>query len=320
VDVAQRATGRLVITVVDPGPLSSIQDPGGRPGWRRYGVPVGGAADAWSARLANLLVGNREDRALIEVTLGGATFALDAPAVVAVCGGVTAAVEGLPLPLAEARPVRPGSMISLGVGEGARGYIALGGGIEVRAVLGGLGTDLRSGFGGHEGRALRAGDRLEIRTAASDRHMRWTGRGATGPIRLVSGPQPDALAPLVGADWTVGAEADRAGVRLDGAALIGGETASMGLPLGAIQVPPDGRPIVMLVDRPVTGGYVVPACVIGADIGRVAQLRTGDVLRFEAVSLEDAALAWNEAEEALRALEPADPGDDEPLRWIGAHG
>ena len=93
----------------------------------------------------------------------------------------------------------------------------------------------------------------------------------------------------------------------------------MGLPLGAIQVPPDGRPIVMLVDRPVTGGYRVPACVIGADVGRVAQLRTGDALRLEVVSAEEARRAWLDAEEALRALEPLDLDDEDAVGWSGAH-
>lgn len=309
-----------MITVVDPGPLTSVQDPTGRSGWRRFGVPVGGAADPWSARLANLVVGNHDGAALLEVTLGGATLSTDASTVVAVSGGVTAAIDGLPLPLAEARAARAGATIAVGFGDGARGYLAVGGGFEVPRVLGGFGTDLRAGFGGHEGRALRSGDRLATGPVRTGRPARWTGRRAGGPIRVMPGPHPDLLAGLLDGDWTVGAEADRSGVRLDGPRLDGGETASMGLPLGAIQVPPDGRPIVMLVDRPVTGGYLVPACVIGADIGRVAQLRTGDALRFAIASADEARAAWREAEDALRELEPIGPVDDVSLGWTGAHG
>ena len=133
------------------------------------------------------------------------------------------------------------------------------------------------------------------------------------------GPHSDALPPLLDREWTVGPEADRTGVRLDGPELAGSESASMGLPLGAIQVPPDGRPIVMLVDRPVTGGYLVPACVIGADIGRVAQLRTGDALRFARVSMEEARAAWRTSEEALQSLEPVATDNEEWLGWSGAH-
>jgi len=309
-----------VITVVDPGPLASVQDAAGRPGWRRYGVPVGGAADAWSARLANLLVGNDEDAAVIEITLGGATFTTDAACLAVVTGGVAAALNGLPLASAEARPIRAGTTIAVGFGHGARGYLAVGGGIDVPKLLDGLGTDLLAGFGGHEGRALRSGDRLAVGDAAHDRPSRWLGRRDAGPIRIMPGPHPDALARLAEGGWIVGAQADRAGVRLDGPAIAGGETESMGLPLGAIQVPPDGRPIVMLVDRPVTGGYLVPACVIAADVGRVAQLRTGDELRFQVVSGAEARDAWLKSEESLRLVDPIDPGDDESLRWTGAHG
>jgi biotin-dependent carboxylase-like uncharacterized protein len=319
-ECAVGATLRLVITVVDPGPLSSVQDASGRPGWRRYGVPVGGAADAWSARLANLLVGNDENAALIEITLGGTRFSADAACLVAVTGGVTAVVDGLPLSTAESRPIRAGASIALGFGDGARGYLAVSGGIDATAVLDGLGTDLRSGFGGHEGRALRIGDRLAVGTAGSARPAVWSGRRPDGPIRIMPGPHRDALTLLTEAEWIVGAQADRTGVRLDGPAIPGGETDSMGLPLGAIQVPPDGRPIVMLADRPVTGGYLVPACVVASDIGRVAQLRTGDELRFEVVSAAEARMAWEESEASLRLIDPMDPGDDESLRWTGAHG
>lgn len=309
-----------MISVVDPGPLTSVQDPAGRPGWRRYGVPVGGAADGWSARLANRLVGNVAEAAVLEVTLGGATFDTHEPTVLAICGGVVPTVDGRPLPVGQARPVPAGTRIGIGFGDGARGYLAVRGGIVVRDVLDGKGTDLRAGFGGHEGRALRPGDRLAVGAASEvARPMRWTGSRAAGPIRIVPGPHADELDALTAAEWTVGPEADRAGVRLDGRSLPGGEAPSMGLPLGAIQLPPDGRPIVMLVDRPVTGGYLVPACVIGADVGRVAQLRTGDGLRFEVVSLDDARDAWTDEEDALRSVEPV-ASDDDPLAWTGAHG
>jgi allophanate hydrolase subunit 2 len=108
-------------------------------------------------------------------------------------------------------------------------------------------------------------------------------------------------------------------MRLDGRRLDGGEVRSMGLAPGAIQVPPDGRPIVMLADRPVTGGYPVPACVIRADIGRMAQLRPGDRLRFASVSVEDARRAFREAEDSLEALEAMGSESDDGLRWIGSH-
>jgi biotin-dependent carboxylase-like uncharacterized protein len=314
---AERAAGRLVIAeVVEPGPLTSVQDPFGRTGWRHLGVPVGGAADARSARLANRLVGNPEAGALFEVTLGGFAIRTDGAVWVAVTGGLLPSVGSMDLPANEAWLLRPGTILRLEPGDGARGYVALAGGLAVEPVLGSASTDLRTGFGGHGGRSLRAGDRLTV-GGGDARPARWIGAAETGPMRIVRGPHPGAFESLVGG-WTVGTEADRTGVRLNGPRLPGGEVASMGLPLGAIQVPPDGRPIVMLADRPVTGGYRVPACVIRADIGRVAQLRTGDAVRFVAVSVEDAVEATGASERTLDALEHLDPDDD--IGWAGAHG
>jgi 5-oxoprolinase (ATP-hydrolysing) subunit C len=235
----------------------------------------------------------------------------------ALTGGLRASAGGIELPRHEAWRLRPGATVRIRAGDGARGYLAVGGGLIVDAVLGSSSTDLRTGFGGLEGRALRAGDRLEVGSTAG-RPGRWTGSATSGPIRIVPGPHPDTFAALE-ADWTVGVEADRTGVRLDGSRVKGGEVPSMGVPLGAIQVPPDGRPIVLLADRPVTGGYRVPGCVIRADIGRVAQLRTGDALRFASVSPGDARDALMREEHELAALQPLEAVEDDELGWAGSH-
>ncbi|MEO6579438.1 MAG: biotin-dependent carboxyltransferase family protein [Candidatus Limnocylindria bacterium] len=310
-----------MIEVLEPGTLTSVQTPYGRPGWRHLGVPVGGAADVWSARLANRLVGNRDDAALIEVTLTGPSLRFETSSTVGVAGSrFDLILNGLPLPMHAARPVRAGSTLRIGQGAGARCYVAVGGGIEVPAVLGSAATDLRSGFGGHEGRALRVGDRLLIGHAL-DRLRRWSGADAGGDaIRIIAVGREGGAQALSDGSWTVSEMADRTGVRIDGRALLlaGHEVASMGIPIGAIQVPPDGRPIIMLADRPVTGGYPVPACVIGADVGRVAQLRPGDSLRLAAVSADDARQLLREMEVRLAALEDiAASMDDEP-GWAGA--
>jgi biotin-dependent carboxylase-like uncharacterized protein len=235
---------------------------------------------------------------------------------VAITGGLGGTVDGRPLPLNAGTPVRAGVTVRLDHDSGARGYLAVNGGISVEAVLGSSSTDLRTGFGGHQGRALRAGDRLDL-APSSGRPARWQGEVESGPVRVVAGPHQSSLDVLLGREWTTGIEADRAGVRLDGERIDGsGEVASMGLPLGAIQVPPDGRPIVMLADRPVTGGYPVPACVIGADVGRVAQLLPGDAVRFASVSIEEAREALRLAEARFRTLRPP---DDDHLGWVGAH-
>lgn len=306
-----------MIEVIAAGPLTSVQTAIGRTGWRRLGVPVGGAADAWSARLANRLVGNEDDAAVLEVTLGGAAIGFSAATTVSVTGGLVPVVDAVPAAGDAAWRARAGTILRVDPGAGLRGYVAVGGGIDVEPVLGSAATDVRSGFGGHEGRPLRDGDRLRTRIGSGGT-WRWTGRRSDGPIRLVSGPH--GTAEELSGEWTVAAEADRTGVRVTGAAVEGSEIPSMGLALGAVQVPPDGRPIVMLADRPVTGGYRVPACVVGADVGRVAQARPGDRLRFASVSMEEAREAWRHAENELAALEALDAPEDDELAWIGSHG
>jgi biotin-dependent carboxylase-like uncharacterized protein len=311
-----------VIEILEPGLLTSVQTARGRPGWRHLGVPVGGAADAWSARLANRLVGNADDAALLEITLAGPTLRLRVGTRVAMTGSpFEASVDGVAMPPFGARDLRPGCTLRVGGGDGARAYLAFGGGIVVEPVLGSAATDLRTGFGGYDGRALQAGDALALgpTTGAA---RRWSGARPSGAIRIVAGPHGDRLAAgaLTASAWTVSPAADRAGVRLDGDPLVpdGAEVKSTGLPIGAVQVTPDGRPIVMLADRPVTGGYPVPACVIGADIGRVAQLRPGDELPFASVSMVEAREANRRAEEELAALVDAGAPPDDELGWAGA--
>jgi 5-oxoprolinase (ATP-hydrolysing) subunit C len=307
----------VTIEILEPGPLTSVQDAFGRPGWRHLGVPVGGAADPWSARLANRLVGNGDGVALLEITLGEAVIATERALWMGLTGGLRASAGGIELPRHEARCLSPGATVRIHAGDGARGYLAVAGGLTVERVLGSPSTDLRVGFGGLDGRALRAGDRLEVGPVIGP-PGRWIGSATTGPIRIVPGPHPETLAALE-ADWTVAVEADRTGLRLDGPRLEGGEVPSMGLPEGAIQIPPDGRPIVMLADRPVTGGYLVPACVIRADIGRVAQLRTGDHPTFASVSTGEAREELRRTEQELAALEPLEAVEDDELGWAGSH-
>lgn len=311
-----------MIEAIEPGALTSVQTAVGRPGWRHLGVPVGGAADAWSARLANGLVGNSDDAALLEITLAGPALRFYSPATVALAGArFEARIDGLELPTFTAYATRAGSTLRIGDGDGARAYLAVAGGIDVESMLGSAATDLRSGFGGHEGRALRGGDRLSVGSPMGP-PRRWTGGLESGPIRIVPGPNVELrlMETLVDSDWKVGDAADRTGVRLEGPTLRAtvSEVSSMGLPLGAVQVPPDGMAIVMLADRPVTGGYPVPACVIRADIGRVAQLRPGEGVRFASVSLEDARRAHRSMESQLEELEDlAEPSPAE-LGWSGA--
>lgn len=314
----------MTIEVLEPGALTTVQDPVGRRGWRHLGVPMGGAADRWSARLANRLVGNAEADAGIEFTLSGPVLQFEMPSTVALVGRFDAAVDGLPLAPARARALRAGSVVRIASGVDARGYLAIAGGIDLPRVLGSASTDLRTGFGGLDGRALDVGDRLPIGRPAGGA-ARWTGASAEGPIRIVPGPHVDRLAgtrALTAAHWEIGTDADRTGVRLDGPRIdaLGPEIDSMGVPEGAVQVPPDGRPIVMLSDRPVTGGYPVPWVVVAADVGRLARLRPGTEVRFVEVTFDEARAAWADAERQLTATEPLDAGEgDVPGSWAGSH-
>jgi KipI family sensor histidine kinase inhibitor len=287
------------IEVLEGGLLTSIQDVLGRPGRRRYGVQAAGALDSEAAASANRLAGNSDSAALLEITLLGPALRLSAPARVGLAGAdLGATLDG--------RPLAPGSSgigREIAFGErrnGARAYLAVAGGIAVQAVLGSASTDLRSGFGGFYGRALRQGDRLPLGTGYGGPPMTHRATPArVGPIRVLPGPHDDrfeeaALDRLCETSWTLSARADRMGYRLDGRPIErrdGSELPSVGLPLGAVQVPPDGLPIVMLADRPVTGGYPVLACVARADIGRLAQLLPGDPVRFTRAG-NDGDAAW----------------------------
>jgi antagonist of KipI len=329
-----------MIEVLEPGLLTSVQDAFGRIGWRRYGVPVGGAADPLSARLANRLVGNVDGAALLEVTVLGPRLRFAAPCLVGLAGAdLGATLADRPFAPGESRQARAGAELGFeGPRSGARAYLAFAGAIDVRDVLGSAATDLRSAIGGLDGRRLRAGDQLTLGdvpmattpTPAIEAPRRvvlgsaTATHGGDAALRVVPGPHPDhfdagGVDALGARAWQVSPASDRAGVRLEGDRidLIRREVASVGLPLGAIQVPPDGRPIIMLADRPVTGGYPVVACAIRADVGRVAQLIAGDVVRFTVTTLAEAREALRAQEHLLETLARDEPAADESA-WAGA--
>ena len=270
-----------MILVLDPGARTLVQDLG-RPGLAHLGVGPSGAADTLALRRANGLAGNVAGAAVLEVLLGGLVLEALAPAVVAVAG----ADCGLP-PVVS---LRTGEVLRLGrPSDGLLTYLAVAGGFDVPRVLGSCSTDTLGRVGPP---AVRAGDQVAV-----GRAVRWVDplelaprlvMPGAGPVvvRVHPGPRPevfdDGLAELCRASWTVSASADRTGVRLDGPAVPRrtGEAEPEGLVLGAVQVPPDGRPIVMLADHPVTGGYPVVAVVHADDVRLVAQSRPGTALRF----------------------------------------
>jgi KipI family sensor histidine kinase inhibitor len=263
------------------GPLDLVLD-AGRFNQAHLGMAQSGPIDASAARLANALVGNPPGAALLETTLGGPTLTALAPVVVAITGAGAALEINGHLVAGSPVPVRGGATIRVrGRDAGARGYLAIAGGIASSAFLGSASVDLRGGVG----RPLRAGDVLEpARDPGVPRRWESAPAAPRGPIRLLAGPQhtPEATRALSAGSFTVGA-ADRMGVRLVGPPVPGGELLSESPPLGAVQVTGDGTPIVLLNDRQRSAGYAKPAVVHPGDLARVAQLRPGAPVEFSFV-------------------------------------
>ena len=294
-----------MIEVLAPGLLTTVQDLG-RFGFGAVGVSPGGAADALALRVANLLVGNLAGAAGLEITLLGPRLRFDAPATIALAGAdLGPRLAGAAVPMHVRLEVPGGAELAfVGGAAGARSYLAIAGGVAVPAVLGGASTDLRGGFGGFAGRALRAGDRLAIGTPSL-------------PAGALLGPPPPALLSrsailrvlpgvhvelfseasrqlLWESEFEVRSDSDRMGVRLAGpslALLAPRELVSEGVAPGAVQVPSGGAPIVLGVDHPSTGGYPQIAHVISADLPRLAQLRPHQRIRFAPVDLAEAVAA-----------------------------
>jgi biotin-dependent carboxylase-like uncharacterized protein len=312
------------VAVLDPGSFTTVQDLG-RPGHARLGVSAAGAADPIALRLANLLAGNPAGAPALEMTLLGGAFRFAAPGYVALAGAdMEGMIDGRPLPPWSAGPIAAGATLACRAARsGARAVLAVRGGIAVPAVLGSASTHTSSGLGGHDGRALRRGDLLAIGDAPGPppqgaRQVRpgtVARLGYDAPpgrqriLKVTRGAHADsfdltARALLAGSVFAVSASSDRMGLRLEGPLLpppLAGRMLTEGMPLGAIQVPPGGQPVVLFVDHQTTGGYPVIGCVITADLAAVGQLRPGDRIRFEEVSLAAALDLLRRQEEILAA-------------------
>jgi biotin-dependent carboxylase-like uncharacterized protein len=294
------------IRVLTPGFLTTIQDLG-RFGHAHRGISASGAADPLALRAGNLLVGNAENAAALEMTLVGAEFEFETGAVIALTGSDF----GAEFPQWAPIPVTAGQKLRLGPTKtGARAYLCVRGGIDAPLTLGSASAHLLTGVGGGP---LRKGDRLRIggnavrkprRTAANP--PLWTA-SQTGSriIRVTDGPQADWFhGELYEGDYTVTEECNRMGIRLRGAAIPSpaGGMLTEGVAMGAIQVPPDGQPIVLFVEHQTTGGYPKPANVISADFWRLGQLRPRDAARFERIGIERALELLQQQEQWLYSL------------------
>ncbi len=287
----------MSITVLTPGLLSSVQD-SGRTGWRHLGVGRSGALDPLSYSIANLLVTNPAETAVIEITLSGPRLRFDHSARIAICGArIDAHVDGLLIPGWRRVDIPAGSELRIAACRGgARAYLAVCGGFAAKPVLGSLSTDLRAGFGGLAGRALQAGDQLAIAGGfhpPCDRVVidtRWIDPTPdldfSTPAIVHVLPGADALATpeaLFATPWRVGNASNRQGLRLQGSALrIADPRERISEPVmpGTLQLPADGQPILLLADAQTHGGYPRIGHVIRADWPRLAQLRPGDSLRL----------------------------------------
>jgi antagonist of KipI len=295
--------------VTQAGFLTSVQDLG-RTGVRQFGVSTSGALDPFALRVANLLVGNDEGAAGLEITLGGLQLRFEDERIVAWCGGeFDVQIGSRALPAGHVAHLQAGDELKFGRAQiGCRCWLAISGGIDVPVVLGSRSTDLRANFGGFGGRALRDGNVLRLgkrpgsptpATAISS----WTAQHdwvspakADLILRFVRGIDWDrfnalTLQRLTSEAFTVSPDSDRMGVRLDGPELKREDKTDLiseAVAPGTIQVPPSGKSILLLGDCQTIGGYPKIAHVITVDLGVAAQLRAGDGVRFYEVSLQDA--------------------------------
>ncbi len=309
------------LSILRPGMFTTVQDLG-RWGFQSRGVPVSGAMDWYSHRLANRLLGNDPQMATLEVTLMGPHLRFEGYGAFAVTGAAfRLTLDDLPTEMGRIIEASPGAVLKFGARvSGARAYVAVAGGIDVPEVLGSRSTHVLTTMGGHEGRALKAGDALEI-------GVRGKGRGAIDthalpltphPLPLAPAPLPFAPAPvtlrIIPAEeqlfahvaphrFRVSPQSNRMGYRLEGAAIgaTPGECISTAVPIGAIQVPPSGQPILLMNDHATTGGYAIAGAVITADLPIAAQLAPGDWVEFEACTIDDAGKALRLREAALGA-------------------
>jgi biotin-dependent carboxylase-like uncharacterized protein len=305
-----------VIRVLDPGPLTLVQDLG-RTGQLRYGIPPSGPVDRPAFVLANRLAGNGDGAAGLECTLVGPRLEIQEPCAAAVTGAaMPVTVNGAEAPSWTTLHLRAGDVLRLGPArQGVRGYLALSGGIDVPPMLGSRSTYVRGRLGGLDGRALRKDDTLRLFPAVlpAVRRVRTDAlpdldREPT--LRVVLGPQADRFTPAGRAAFLEGPyemlpQSDRMGARLRGPRVThtrGHDIISDGIALGSIQVPGDGQPIVLLVDRQSTGGYTKVATVCSFDIPRLGQVKPGHRLRFEAIGLPAAHRVLREVAAALDGL------------------
>ena len=312
----------MSIRIINGGMLTTVQD-NGRIGYQQFGVPVSGAMDPQAAAIANILVGNEDNEAVLEVTMLGPRIEFQEANCIAVTGGdLTPQLDGKSFPMNRAVAVQKGQVLSFAAPRsGCRAYIAFAGGLDIPQVMGSRSTYLKAKIGGLEGRKLDKEDIIAFRAptaqlpnmekrAVADAET-FTKTDVT--LRVVLGPQDDAfteagIKTFLGETYAVTVQSDRMGCRLDGPVIEhvkDGNIISDGISFGAIQVPSEGKPIIMVADRQTVGGYTKIATVISADFSKAAQIKAGDKIRFVQVGITEAQDLYLDRKAYLRALREA---------------
>lgn len=289
------------IIIHKSGALSTIQD-GGRLGYQAFGVPVSGAMDLRSLHQANLLVDNDINEACLEVTLTGPEIEFNASTYIALVGAdMTALLNWRPAKMYETIMVETGDTLRFGeLVSGVRLYIALNGGFDIPKIMGSKSTCLKGTFGGFKGRALIAGDRINYSLPIKvDQKLitadeQFINIDNTKTVRFIAGPEShqfdnDSLAKFISSTYTISHECDRMGIRLNGTVLKhkgSADIISSPVSCGTVQIPGNGKPIILMADAQTTGGYTRIAQIISADIPLLAQMKPGDRLKFTEVSLD----------------------------------
>lgn len=304
------------VEIQKAGPLSTFQDLG-RVGHQHQGVRVCGAMDSFAARVANRLVGNMDDCAVIEYTLLGDTLTFDGPAIIAMTGAdAECRVDGQRLPMWQMLRLEAGVTLTIGsMAWGVRAYLAIAGGWSVPTILGSASTDLAAGFGGIEGRVIQKGDSfavnesqrheaLESKKLAANRYREVYHRDQEViPLRVLLGPDSDHfhsrfVAALDQLQFQISSDSNRQGITLDCKyydgpihSALGPDIISSFTAMGTIQIPRHGRPTVLMADRQSTGGFARFAKVIDADLPILAQCRPGQTVCLVPISLSEARAA-----------------------------
>ena len=308
------------IRVIKPGWCTTVQDLG-RHGYQHYGVSVSGAMDRLALVIANRLVKNEDAAAALEITLVGPELLFNQAAVIAITGAdLSPAIYRHSVPMWTAVAIPAGSCLTFGRRRsGARSYLAVAGGLDVPLFWGSRSTHVSTCTGGFNGRALMADDTLRVGLCDEVGERPLTGETlahgnrpvyhGSPTLRVIPGPQrasTDSLSVLTNTPYRLNSQSDRMGYRLEGERIRTVSThpqISDGTAMGALQIPPDGHPILLMADRPTTGGYPKVATVISADLSQAAQLQPGDTVTFRTTTLPEAesALAhqWRQINEAL---------------------